>query len=234
MRFHTIKALVTGGATGIGREIARRLIAEGAEAAICGRRRDRVEEAASALGCLGFVGDVGNEADAQRLVASAIAGLGGLNVLVNNAAFGRFAELSTQDCADFEAVLKTNVTGAMLMAREASRHFTAQRTGTIMNIGSTSGLRGGAGASAYVASKFALRGMTECWRAELRKHNVRVMLLNPSEVITGFAAAAGYTQTDNPTKLHAEDIAHAALAMLSMDDVGFTTEMTVWATNPQD
>jgi 3-oxoacyl-[acyl-carrier protein] reductase len=76
--------------------------------------------------------------------------------------------------------------------------------------------------------------MTECWRAELRPHNVRVFLVNPSEVLTDFAATAGLEQKDNPTKLHGEDIAHIVKAMLEMDDRGFTPELSVFATNPKD
>ena len=86
----------------------------------------------------------------------------------------------------------------------------------------------------YAASKFALRGMTQCWQAELRPHNVRVFLINPSEVITEFAKTAGLNQKDNPTKLHADDIAHMVKSVLEMDDRGFTTELTVFATNPKD
>jgi 3-oxoacyl-[acyl-carrier protein] reductase len=74
--------------------------------------------------------------------------------------------------------------------------------------------------------------MTECWRAELRKHEIRVMQINPSEVLTGFSAAAGGSQRPSEKKLRSEEIAHAILAMLAMDDRGFTTELTVFATNP--
>ncbi len=77
--------------------------------------------------------------------------------------------------------------------------------------------------------------MTECWRAELRQYNIRVFLINPSEVLTNFATNAGFTQDDdNPTKLQAEDIAHVVRAALEMNDRGFTTELTVFATNPKD
>src|SRR6202034_4231209 len=82
---------------------------------------------------------------------------------------------------DRQSVFATNVTGAMLMARGAARHFIARERGNIVNISSTAGLKGAARGTAYYASKFALRGMTECWRDELRKHNIRVMLVNPSE-----------------------------------------------------
>ena len=76
--------------------------------------------------------------------------------------------------------------------------------------------------------------MTECWRAELRKNNIRVMLVNPSEVLTNFAATAGFPQKANDSKLRGEEIAHAVKAILEMDDRGFTTELSVFATNPVD
>jgi len=96
-------------------------------------------------------------------------------------------------------------------------------------------VRGAANGTAYYGSKFALRGMTECWRAELRPHNVRVILINASEVITNFAATAGFPQSgDNPTKLQGDDIAGVVKAALEMDDRGFIPELTVFAANPKD
>jgi 3-oxoacyl-[acyl-carrier protein] reductase len=77
--------------------------------------------------------------------------------------------------------------------------------------------------------------MTECWRAELRPHNVRVILINPSEVQTEFVINSGRPKREfNETKLVAEDIAHAVIASLEMEDRGFITELTVFATNPKD
>ncbi len=133
-------------------------------------------------------------------------------------------------------VWETNVLGALLIARESARHFVARGGGSIVNMASTAGSRGSAGGSAYCSSKFALTGLTECWRAELRPRNIRVMQVNPSEVLTEFGANAGRPARamDNPTKLHAEDIAHAIAGMLEMDDRGFVTDATVWATNPRD
>jgi 3-oxoacyl-[acyl-carrier protein] reductase len=136
------------------------------------------------------------------------------------------------DEADFDAVLATNVTGAMLMAREAAKHFVRQGSRNIVNISSTPGLRGGAGSSAYSASKFALRALSECWRAELRPSNVRVIQENPSEVITGFGAAAGYAQEASPKTLRPEDITHAGVSALEMHDRGFLPDLSVFATVP--
>jgi 3-oxoacyl-[acyl-carrier protein] reductase len=139
-----------------------------------------------------------------------------------------------QDRASFDAVLATNVTGVMLMSREAARLFKERKRGNIINISSTASLRGAPKGTAYYGSKFALRGMTECWRAELRKYNVRVFLINPSEVITDFARRAGFPQVDSHSKLHSEEIAHMIKAVLEMNDRGFTPELSVFATNPVD
>lgn len=226
--------LVTGGSSGIGRGIAQGLGAAGARVAITGRNPQRLAQAARELGAHPIQADVSREPDVQRTMCEVLDRFGGLDVLVNNAGLGVFKPLIDMDLADFERTFATNVTGAMLMAREAARHFITRKRGNIVNVGSTASHRGAANGTAYYGSKFALRGMTECWRAELRKHNIRVFLVNPSEVITDFGAAAGFEQKDNATKLRPDDIAHAVRAMLEMEDRGFTTEVTVFATNPLD
>ena len=234
MKLTNAVALITGGSSGIGRAIAETLIASGTKVAITGRNDLRLEEAAKAIGAFPIQADVSKEADAIRTVEQTITHFGHLDILVNNAGVGVFKNLAELQLEEFESVFATNVTGAMLMGREATRHFIERNSGNIINIASTAGLRGAPGGTAYYASKFALRGMTECWRAELRKHNIRVMLVNPSEVITGFFATAGVPQKANESKLRGEEIAHAVKAMLEMDDRGFTTELTIFATNPHD
>jgi 3-oxoacyl-[acyl-carrier protein] reductase len=177
---------------------------------------------------------VSNEADVLRTYQEVLKAFGHLDVLVNNAGKGVFKPLIDMQRAEFDAVQATNMAGAMMMAREAAKHFISRKRGNIVNIGSTASHRGAPNGTAYYASKAGLRSMTECWRAELRQHNIRVFLVNPSEVLTGFAAASGFQQKDNPTKLHGDDIAHAVKSVLEMDDRGFSTELTVFATNPKD
>jgi 3-oxoacyl-[acyl-carrier protein] reductase len=236
MQLSETRALVTGGSSGIGRAIAALLVQRGGKVVISGRNERALREAAKEIGATPVRGDVGVEADARRMVATTISELGGYNVLINNAGFGIFAPLLeiTEDA--MRRVWETNVLGATLVARESARHFVDHGGGNIVNIASTSGSRGSAGSSAYASSKFALSGLTECWRAELRKHDIRVMQVNPSEVLTSFSANAGRSQQrhDNPTKLRGEDIAHTVASMLEMDDRGFVTDVTVWATNPRD
>ena len=234
MNLKNAVVLITGGSSGIGRAVAHVLAQAGARVAITGRDPERLAEAARSLGALGIQADVSNEADVLRTFREVQEKLGGLDVLINNAGFGVLKELTDMDRASFDAVFATNVTGVMLMSREAARLFKEQKRGNLVNIASTASLRGAPKGTAYYGSKFALRGMTECWRAELRKYNVRVFLINPSEVITDFARRAGFPQNDNPSKLQTEDIAHAIKGVLEMDDRGFTPELSVFATNPVD
>jgi 3-oxoacyl-[acyl-carrier protein] reductase len=235
MNLNGTTALVTGGSKGIGLAIARTLIAAGAKVAITGRDEKQLTASGTAIGAHPIHANVAKEPDVLRTYRELFQTFGHLDILVNNAGFGVITPLVEMDLASFEQVFATNVTGAMLMAREAAKHFIERHSGNIVNIGSTAAVRGAAKGTAYYGSKFALRGMTECWRAELRPHNIRVMLVNPSEVLTDFYATAGLTQNKaNPTKLQGDDIAHAVKAALEMDDRGFMIELTVFATNPRD
>ena len=226
------KALVTGGGEGIGKGIATAFRQEGADVVITGRRADVLEATAAEIGVGWSVGDVGVEDDAVRTVREFVDQHGRLDILVNNAGFGRFAPLVEMELSDLEAVYRTNVFGAFLMAREAAKVFVRQQSGHLINISSTSGLKGGRGSTAYSSSKFALRGMTECWRDELRRHNVRVLLVNPSEVQTEFSSKAGYQRELSPKKLRSQEIADAIVGALKIDDRGFIPEFAVFATNP--
>ena len=114
----------------------------------------------------------------------------------------------------------------------ASKHFIEKKYGNIINIGSTAAINGFSNGSAYVASKFAVSGLTQCWRTELRPYNVRVMQINPSEVITDFFEKAGLEHKDVQNKLKPSEIAHLIVSMLSMNDIGFIPDASVWATNP--
>src|ERR1700682_5391090 len=227
-------ALITGGSSGMGRAIAQTLVTSGARVAITGRDEHRLAEAAREIGAHPIQANVAVEADVERTYREVMQKFGDLDILVNNAGIGVFKGVVDFDRKEFEAVFATNVTGAMLMAREAAKIFVKRNRGNIINIASTAALRGAPNGTAYYASKFALRGMTECWRAELRKHNIRVMLVNPSEVLTNFAATAGFPQKTNDSKLRGEEIAQAVKAILEMDDRGFTPELSVFATNPID
>lgn len=234
MNLKNAVALITGGSSGIGRAVAQSLSASGARVAITGRDQTRLMETARELNVHPIHADVSVEADVARTYRELAKQFGDLDILVNNAGSGVFKNLVDFELKEFEGVFATNVTGAMLMAREAAKIFVKRQRGNLVNIASTAALRGAPKGTAYYASKFALRGMTECWRAELRQHNVRVFLVNPSEVVTNFYQLAGLPQKANATKLRSEDIAKIVKDVLEMDDRAFAPEVSIFATNPKD
>jgi 3-oxoacyl-[acyl-carrier protein] reductase len=242
MDLNEAKVLVTGGSSGIGLATARILKEAGAKVVINGRDKEKLEKAAEELGVGHVAGDVSDAQVAGRIVEDAISELGGLNVLINNAGYGYIAPLIEIEADRFTDVINTNVIGATMAAQAAAKFFIKNKTGNIINIASTSALKGGPNASPYNATKFALRGMTEAWRQELREHNIRVMLVNPSEVMTHFfdnvdrkdsPGERNYTEKEKASKLRGEEIAHTIKSMLAMDDRGFITEATIFATNPK-
>jgi 3-oxoacyl-[acyl-carrier protein] reductase len=217
---------------GIGYATAKLLIENGGKVAITGRDKTRTEKAAKELGAFPITADVANPEDVKRTYQEFLQEFGKLDCLINNAGIGLFKKIEECTLEDFEAVYRTNVYGAALMASEAAKLFKQQNSGNIINIASTAGTKGFEGGSIYASSKFALRGMTQCWQAELRKHNVRIILINPSEVTTAFNVATREEKPEVPNKLRGEEIAHAIKGALEMDDRGFIPELTVWATNP--
>ncbi len=232
MNIQGSKILITGGSLGIGKVTARVLVDAGASVVITGRDAERIQAAEKETGARGVVADVRNSADIDKTFDFVGDTLGGLDCLINNAGIGSLKRLGDVSIGDFEKVFETNVYGAALMAQRAAEIFKEQKRGDIINIGSTASLKGYERGSVYVASKFALRGMTMCWQAELRKYNIRVMLVNPSEVPTAIASRDRVERTGPPNKLSSFEIAHSIKSVLEMDNRGFIPEFSVWATNP--
>ncbi len=221
--------LITGGSSGIGKAAAKMIIEKGGKAAITGRGRERLEKAADEIGAFPINTDVSKPDDIAATYEKFFGKFDRLDCLINNAGIAGGGEVDKLTYEDFEKVYAVNVFGAAMMAQKAAEIFKKQKYGNIINIGSTAGVKGYAGGSVYASSKFALRGMTLCWQAELRKYNVRVMCINPSEVRTAFG---GRETEEVSNRLRGEEIAHAIVSSLEMDDRGFIPEFMVWATNP--
>lgn len=232
MDIKNANVLVTGGSLGIGKATAKMLVQAGARVAITGRDEKRLQKAADEINALPIPADVSDPDDIARTYQEFLRQFDRLDCLINNAGIGKSKPVEALSRDDFESIFSVNVYGAALMASRAAMLFKEQGYGNIVNIGSTAGERGFAGGTVYAASKFALRGMTQCWQHELRKHNVRVMLVDPSEVATAFGRDDRKEREAPPNKLTPDEIAHAIVSILAMDDRGMIPELSVWATNP--
>ncbi len=223
------KLLVTGASQGIGAAVVEQARAAGHQVTFTGRDARRVEALAAATGAHGLVADVTSADDNQRTVDEAVARMRGIDVLVNNAGYAYRAEIGALDVPAMRAMFETNVFGLVDITNRVVPHLKAQAFGDIVNIASTSGMKGAATGTAYSGSKWAVRGITQCWQAELRPFNIRVCSICPSEVQTNFGGRGG---RNNPNKLYAEDIAATILAGLALPQRVLWTELAIFATNP--
>lgn len=224
--------LVTGGSSGLGKEIAALLKNEGAEVVITGRDEAKLNAVADRIGVVPFHADSSNDDDIQKLFSFIQERYGKLDGLINNAGIGGWAPIDKMDRNLMRQVFEVNVFGAAMMASEAAKMFKDQNYGDIVNIASTASLKGYKNGSIYSASKFALRSMSQCWQAELRPYNVRVIQVNPSEVPTAFGAEDRTERPIQDNKLTPKEIADVVIAALKMDQRGFIPEVSVFATNP--
>ncbi|MCX2484664.1 SDR family oxidoreductase [Pedobacter sp. MR2016-24] len=232
MNIDQAKVLITGGTTGIGYETAKLLRAQGASVVICGRNEDTVKSAAAELDVFGIKADVDNVEEIEAMFTFAIEKMGGLNVLINNAGLGHIGSLLDTSLEDFTNIWITNTRSIFVCGQLAARHFIQQNEGNIINIASMAAVNGFANGSAYSSSKAAITGLTNSWRAELRKYNIRVTQINPSEVITSFSEKIGYTSSAPETKLKGLEIAQVIVSTLALNGVAMIPEINVWATNP--
>jgi short-subunit dehydrogenase len=187
-------ALVTGASAGLGREFVRQLVRErGMTVLATARRLDRLEALAAELPAgrvVVLAGDLADPAFRARLWGAAEALPGGLDLLVNNAGLGHYAEFAEQDEAAVRRIFEVNVMALMDLTRRAAGHMKARGGGQILQISSVLGFVGIPYSAAYVASKHAVNGLVKCLRYELRGTGVRVWAACPGRTESEFAAVA--------------------------------------------
>lgn len=179
-------AIVTGGGTGIGAAIARRLTADGFSVCITGRRREPLEEVAAGTGALPVVADTGDPADAGRAVNEALTAFGNLELLVCNAGISAGGTVEEQSVEGWEAVLRTNLTGAFLTARAALPALVESR-GSLVTISSDAGLRASPASVAYCTAKAGLVMFTQCIAVDYGPSGVRANCVCPGWIRTPMA-----------------------------------------------
>lgn len=233
MDINNSKILITGGSSGIGKQTAIDLVKKGAKVVITGRDQEKLYQVAQEIGAIPLIFDISNLSSIPPKAQEALDILDGeIDVLINNAGIGEFPLLGEITEESLARVYQTNVFGLALLTQELVKPMKEKQSGTIINIGSTASLKGFARGSVYAASKFAVRGMTQSWQAELRKDNIRVVLVNPSEVTTAFANENREERPEEAKKLSPQEIADTIVYTIAMDNRGFVPEVDIWATNP--
>jgi len=221
--------LVTGGSQGIGAAIVEQARKAGHQVVFTGRNTDLIEVMARKTGAVGLQADVSVPGENARTVEACHERMGGIDVLVNNAGYAYRGEIGALDVSKMKEMFDTNVFGLVDLTNRIVPAMKERGSGDIVNLASTSGMKGAATATAYAASKWAVRGISQCWQAELRPHGIRVVCICPSEVQTNFGGKSG---RNNPNKLYAADIADTIMAALDMPRRALWPELAVFANNP--
>jgi 3-oxoacyl-[acyl-carrier protein] reductase len=224
-----MRVLVTGGSQGIGAALVGLARKGGHAVVFTGRSQARIDDVKAKTGAHGVNANVADGDDNARTVKACLDVMGGVDVLVNNAGYAYRAEIGSLDLGEMRREFDTNVFGLVDITNRVVPLMKAQGGGDIINIASTSGMKGAAGGTAYSGSKWAVRGISQCWQAELRPHGIRVMSVCPSEVQTDFGGRIG---RNNPNKLYAADIAATIMAALEMPRRALWPELAVFANNP--
>ncbi len=220
-------AVVTGAGRGIGRAIALKFAAEGADVVVVSRTAENSEKVAAEIRALGrkawaLAVDVADSAAVSAAAEKILADCGKVDILVNNAGVTRDGLLMRMSDADWDTVIDTNLKGAFLVTKAFFRTFAKQRAGRIINITSVIGLIGNGGQCNYAASKAGLIGFTQSVAKELAGRGVTVNAIAPGFIETDMTAVlndelkAGILKVIPMGKLGAaDDIAHAALYLAS-------------------
>jgi len=233
--------LITGALTGIGRSTALAFAREGARIVISGRHEEEGEELVGVLRKLGaeaeFVrSDVRHEEDVRSLVDKTVARFGRLDVAVNSAGTeGKSGPVTEQSAESYAATFDTNVLGTLLSMKHELRVMLAQGSGSIINVSSTFGHTGGAGASVYVASKHAVEGLTKSAALEASASGVRVNAVAPGPIDTGMLTRftgsdekkAGLISGVPLKRVGRPDEIAASIVFLSSDKASFITGATL-------
>lgn len=181
-------AVITGSTSGIGARTAEVFVNEGAKVVIAGRRQERGESLARALGdATSFIRtDVAVESDVERMIAHAVDRFGRLDCLVNNAGrSSQYAAFTDVDLEQFDAVVAVHLRAVLAGIKHAARAMVAQGSGSIINVTSVNGTRAGLGGHYYSAAKAASIHLTRCAAVELGEKGIRVNSLSPGMTATG-------------------------------------------------
>jgi NAD(P)-dependent dehydrogenase (short-subunit alcohol dehydrogenase family) len=186
-------AIVTGGSSGIGERIVEIFVEQGAKVVVAARRQEEGAALEKRLGVRFIRADVSSESDVKTMVDQTVKWFGRVDCLVNNAGVpSPMVSITEIDVPTIDQLLAVNVRGVLLGIKHVAPVMLSQGTGSIINIGSIAGLRGGASGHIYSATKAAVHSLTRSAGAELGEKGIRVNTISPGAIVTGiFAKNAG-------------------------------------------
>ncbi|RAZ68305.1 3-ketoacyl-ACP reductase [Planococcus maitriensis] len=230
-------AIITGAGRGIGRATALALANEGVAVGLVARTEKEIEQLAQEIRSLRgraayAAADVSDPAQVEAAVRKLTEELGAIDILINNAGIGKYGKFMELETEDWQNMLNINLMGMVHMTKAVLPQMMEKQGGDIVNISSSSGLKGTKGSSAYSASKFAVLGMSESLMQEVRPDNIRVFALAPSRVITGMTDSGNETDEEKEKFMQPEDIAEYIVSQLKLDPRIFIPLSKQWATNP--
>ena len=231
------RALITGAGKGIGKALAIALAKEGVHIALLSRTLSDLEKVAKEIRTYGVeviitVADVSSITSVNSAAEKVLNGFGSVDILINNAGIGKFGSFMDLEPAEWEQVLNINLMGPYYVTRAFLPQMITRKTGDIINIASTAGLKGHAMTSAYSASKFGLLGLTDSLMQEVRKHNIRVNAFVPSTVATDMALDLNLTDGNPEKVMQPEDVAELLVSQLKLNRRVMLVNSSIWSTNP--
>ncbi|MCX7877882.1 MAG: SDR family oxidoreductase [Ignavibacteria bacterium] len=233
-------ALITGAGKGIGRAVAELFLKEGAETVFITRNKEdielfRSEHKSYEDKVLYLSGDISREQTITLIKDETLKRYGKIDILVNNAGFGVFDLFIDSKLEDFDSMFGTNVRAVYMLTKAFLPSMIQENQGTIINISSIAGKKGIANASIYCATKFALNGMSQALMEEVRKYNIRVVVISPGSVNTNFFNPRSKMSllASEDSVLQAHDVAEACLFVASLPQGATVSELEIRPTNPR-
>ena len=220
-------ALVTGAGRGIGKAIAVSLAKSGCRLILAARTREQLDNVAKTIGNEAVVipTDLTRDDELHRLVEQSSKTWGSVDILINNAGWGKRAPVIRANVEDWDQTLRLNLRAPMILAQKLLPAMVAKGEGAVINIGSVSGKTGEANGAAYSASKFGLIGFTQSLYEEVREHGIKVSVILPGFVDTPLIPPK--RQLDRSKMIQADDIAQAVHYILNSSATCCPVEIAV-------
>ncbi len=230
-------AYITGASRGIGKAVALELAKEGVHVGLIARSKSALEEVALEARAMGVnasvaVTDISDMEQVNEAISKLEFELGPADILINNAGIGKYGLFLEMEPEEWKKTFEVNVFGTYHVTHAVLPQLIKKNRGDIINISSSSGLKGTAKSTAYSGSKFAIQGMTEALMQEVRKNNIRVMTLNPSLVATNLTFGDNLDEVDKEKYMQPEDLAEYMVSQLKLHPRIFIKQSLQWATNP--